>query len=187
MAAAVAVGRARILAIVGLVLVPVAFHFIIVETGHLPAPHGLSLALLFRFSFVTVSAITHWAIYAGLLTTFAVTLRPKREALLTTMARKLHGPLSDEVTVYTRQATFAWCLFFAAQLTASVTLFLFAPLVVWSFFVNVLDVPLVATMFAAEYVFRICWLQNPPRQSLSAIVGMIADIRKPREEWAGSP
>lgn len=185
--AAAAAGRARILAIAAIVLVPVAFHFIIVATGHLPVPPGLSLAFLFRFSFVTVSALAHWTIYAGLLTTFAVTLRPKHEALLTTMARKLHGTISEEVTVYTRQATFAWCFFFAAQLTASVTLFLFAPLVVWSFFVNVLDIPLVATMFAAEYLFRIHWLQNPPRQSFSAIVRIIADIRKPREEWAGSP
>jgi uncharacterized membrane protein len=185
--AAVAAGRARILAVTGLVLVPVAFHFIIVATGHLPTSSRLSLAFLFRFSFVTVSAITHWAIYAGLLITFAVTLRPKREALLTTMAGKLHGPLSAEVTVYTRQATFAWCIFFAGQLAASVTLFFFAPLVVWSFFVNVLDIPLVLAMFAAEYFFRIHWLRNPPRQSLSAIVNVIATIRKPREEWAGSP
>lgn len=185
--AAVAAGGARMLAVAGLVLVPIAFHFIIVATGHLSAAPGLSIAFLFRFSFVTVSAITHWAIYAGLLTAFAVTLRPKREALLTTTARKMHGTLSEEVTVYTRQATFAWCLFFAAQLTVSLTLFLFAPLIVWSFFVNVLDIPLVATMFAAEYAFRIRWLRNPPRQSLSAIVSMVADIRKPREEWVGSP
>jgi len=164
-----------------------AFHFIIVVTGHLPAPPGLSFALLFRLSFVTISAVTHWAIYLGLLIAFASTLRPNQEALVTTMARKLHQTLSEEVAVYTRHVTFAWCLFFAGQLTASVTLFLFAPLVVWSFFVNVLDIPLVATMFAAEYVFRIHWLRNPPRQSLSAIVSMIANIRKPREEWASSP
>lgn len=184
---AVPAGRAPILTVVGLILVPVVFHFIIVATGHVSSAPGFSLAFLFRFSFVTVSAIMHWAIYSGLLVTFAVTLRPGREALLTSMARKLHGTLSDEVAVYTRQATFAWCLFFAAQLTASVTLFFFGPLVVWSFFVNVLDIPLVATMFAAEYVFRLYWLKNPPRQSLAAIVGMIASIRKPREEWAGSP
>ena len=185
--AAAATGRARILAVAGLVLVPVVLHFIIVATGHMASSPGLSFALLARVSFVTVSAAGHWAIYTGLLTTFAVTLRPGREALLTTMARKLHGTLSDEVATYTRQATFAWCLFFAAQLTTSVMLFFFAPLVVWSFFVNVLDIPLVATMFAAEYVFRILWLKNPPRHSFSAIVGMIADVRKSREEWASSP
>ena len=60
-------------------------------------------------------------------------------------------------------------------------------LVVWSFFVNVLDIPLVATMFIAEYLFRIHWLKNPPRHSLSAMLSMIADVRKAREEWASSP
>jgi uncharacterized membrane protein len=103
------------------------------------------------------------------------------------MARKLHGTISEEVRIYTRQATYAWCVFFAMQLTISVVLFLFAPLVVWSFFVNVLDLPLVAAMFAGEYLFRIHWLKNPPRHSLSAILSMIADIRKAREDWASSP
>jgi len=53
--------------------------------------------------------------------------------------------------------------------------------------VNVLDLPLVVTMFVAEYLFRIHWLSNPPRHSFSAIVSMIADVRKAREEWASSP
>ena len=172
--------------VAALVLVPVLFHLVIVATGHMTSSPGLSIALLFRMSFATVSAVAHWAIYAGLLASFALTLRPGREALLTTMARKLHGPLSEEVAIYTRYATFAWSVFFAVQLSTSVILFCFAPLVVWSFFANVLDIPLVATMFAAEYVFRIHWLKNPPRHSLSAIVGMIADIRKSREELASS-
>jgi hypothetical protein len=41
-------------------------------------------------------------------------------------------------------------------------------------------------MFTSEYLIRLRSLQNPPRHSLAAIVGMIADIRKPREEAAGS-
>jgi uncharacterized membrane protein len=103
------------------------------------------------------------------------------------MARRLHGTISEEVRSYTRRVTYAWCVFFAMQLTASVALFVFAPLVLWSFFVNILDIPLVATMFVAEYLFRIHWLQDPPRHSLSAILSMIADVRKAREEWASSP
>lgn len=184
---AAASGRARVFAVLGFVFVPLLFHFIIVETSATSFTGTLSALLLFKASFVTVSAVAHWAIYAGLLSTFAVTLRPRREALLTFMARKLHGTISEEVRIYTRQATYAWCAFFAMQLTTSVVLFLFAPLVVWSFFVNVLDLPLVATMFAGEYLFRIHWLKNPPRHSLSAILSMIADIRKAREDWASSP
>jgi hypothetical protein len=185
--AAPASGRARFVAVLGIVVVPLLFHFFIVETSGVPFIGDLSIWFLFRASFITVGAVVHWAIYAGLLLTFAVTLRPGREALLTFMARKLHATISEEVRIYTRQVTFAWCAFFAMQLGTSVILFLFAPLVVWSFFANVLDIPLVATMFVGEYLFRIHWLTNPPRHSLSAILSMIADVRKAREEWASSP
>jgi hypothetical protein len=180
-------GHARLFAVLGIILVPLLFHFFIVETSEIPFIGNLSILLLAKAGFVTVAAAVHWMIYAGLLLTFAVTLRPGREPLLTFMARRIHGTISGEVRVYTRQVTFAWCVFFAMQLTTSVALFIFAPLVVWSFFVNILDIPLVATMFIAEYIFRIHWLQNPPRHSLSAIVSMIADVRKVREERASSP
>jgi uncharacterized membrane protein len=64
-------------------------------------------------------------------------------------------------------------------------LFCFAPLVIWSFFVNILDLPLVVAMFAAEYAVRLRCLRDPPRHSLAAIVNMIAEIRKPQEQPAG--
>jgi hypothetical protein len=172
--------------LLALVVVPMLFHVVIVETGHVPLTSGPSLGALCRFSFVTISALTHWAIYTGLLLTFAVTLRPGRDALITGMARRMHGPLTVELATYTRRVTIAWCCFFAAQLMTSVTLFFFAPLRVWSFFVNILDIPLVVAMYTAEYLVRLRCLQNPPRHSLSVIFGMIADVRKSHEEAAGS-
>lgn len=184
-----AVGRARVLMGLAVVVTPLVFHVIIVETSRVPLSSHLGrlgFIALFRMSFVTVSAITHWAIYGGLLATFASTLRSGREALITVMARRLHGEIPEELRRYTRRVTYAWSIFFAMQLALSVTLFFAAPLVVWSFFVNVLDLPLVAAMFAAEYLCRIHCLENPPRHSLSAILGMIADVRKSREEWASS-
>ncbi|MGH7002141.1 MAG: hypothetical protein ACREEA_11630, partial [Stellaceae bacterium] len=72
-------------------------------------------------------------------------------------------------------------------LTTSIMLFLLAPLVVWSFFVNVLDIPMVVAMYAAEYLCRLHYLQDPPRHSLATILGMVADVRKPRAEPASSP
>jgi uncharacterized membrane protein len=179
--------RAALPLLLVLGIVPLLIHVAIVTTsqGHAAALAGIPR--LFRLGVVTASALTHWTIYGGLLLTFGLTLRPGRVALLTTMARKMHGPLSDEVTVYTRRATWAWCGFFAVQLTTSVTLFLFAPLVIWSFFVNVLDLPLVATMFAAEYLCRLNCLREPPRQSLAQIVRLITDVRKPGDEPAGLP
>ncbi len=172
--------------VIALACIPVLFHLVIVATSHVHLAAGWHLATLFKFGFVTVSAVTHWAIYATLLVTFAITLRPGRDPLICAMARRLHGPIPDDLALYTRRVTIAWCGFFAAQLATSILLFIFAPLVVWSFFVNILDIPLVAAMFAAEYAVRLRCLRNPPRHSFAMIISMIADIRKPHEEPAGS-
>lgn len=179
--------RAALPLLLALGVVPALVHVAIVATGHGHAVALVGIARLFRLGVVTASAMMHWAIYGGLLLTFGLTLRPGREALITRMARQIHGALSDEVTVYTRRANWAWCGFFAAQLTTSITLFVFAPLVVWSFFVNVLDLPLVATMFTVEYLCRRLCLRDPPRQSLAQIVRLITDVRKPGDQPAGLP
>ncbi|HKR19253.1 MAG TPA: hypothetical protein VJS41_03840 [Stellaceae bacterium] len=184
--AVAAATRARLSAIAALAVVPVVFHVIIVETSRIHFASPLSLGALFRSGFVTVSAFTHWAIYGGLLLTFGLTLRPGRDPLITAMARKLHGPISGELVIYTRRVTMAWCCFFAAQLATSITLFVLAPLVVWSFFVNVLDIPMVVAMYTAEYFCRLHCLKDPPRHSLATILDMVADVRKPREERASS-
>ncbi len=183
-----AVGAAarKCLPAIALGLVPLLFHVAIVERHHERLAFAPGLGHVLRFGVVTAAAAMHWAIYSGLLLTFALTLRPGHEPLISVMTRRLHGALSDELITYTRSVTIAWCAFFAAQLMTSVTLFCFAPLVVWSFFVNILDIPLVVTMFAAEYAIRVRRLRHPPRESLSAILTMIADARKPHEEAAGS-
>lgn len=178
--------RTRLSSLIALGVVPVLFHLVIVETRHVHFESTLTGVAIFKLGFVTASALTHWTIYGGLLLTFALTLRSDHEALITTMARKLHGPISDELAVYTRRVTIAWCCFFATQLVTSITLFLFAPLVVWSFFVNVLDIPLVAAMYSAEYLWRLHCLRNPPRHSLATILDMVAELRKSRQEPASS-
>jgi uncharacterized membrane protein len=157
-------------------IVPVLFHIIIVETSHVPLALAPSFPSLFKLGFVTASAVTHWGIYASLLALFGLTLRPGHEPLITGMARRLQGELPRELAVYTRRVTIAWCCFFATQLTLSVTLFCFAPLVVWSSFVNLFDIPLVVAMFAAEYLVRLCCLRNPPRHSLKMILNMVAEV-----------
>lgn len=97
----------------------------------------------------------HVAIYAGLLWMFARTLKRGREPLATAIARRVRGGLPPEIAGYTRRVTQAWCVFFAGMLLASVALFLFAPLAVWSLFANLLNLPLIAAMFAGEYLVRI--------------------------------
>jgi uncharacterized membrane protein len=174
--------------LVALALVPVLFHVVIVETSGIRLALAPRFGALFKLGFVTASALTHWAIYASLLVTFAITLRRGSDPLITAMARRMHGPITAELETYTRRVTIAWCCFFAAQLAISITLFVFAPLVAWSFFVNIMDLPLVAAMFGAEYLVRMRCLSDPPRHSIGAIMAMIADIRaSPRPQPARSP
>ena len=160
--------------ILAILVVPVLSHLVIMFTRHVPLGLHAGLGAVAKLGFVSVSALTHWGIYASLLTVFALTLRPGREPLITAMVRRMHG-LTPETTANTRKVTIAWVLFFAAQLITSIALFCFAPLVVWSFFVNILDLPLVAAMFAVEYAVRRRVLENPPRESLAVIMRMVGE------------
>lgn len=167
--------RAPLSGLAAFAIVPVLFHVVIVETRHARLGLAPSVPGLFKTGFVAASAVSHWGIYASLLATFALTLRPGREPLITALARRMHGDIPDEMVRYTGRVTLAWCCFFGFQLIVSVTLFCFAPLVAWSTFVNLLDIPMVAAMFGAEYFCRLRCLRDPPRYSLAAMLNMIAD------------
>ena len=104
--------------------------------------------------FALAYGLPHAGAYAVLLWYFGRTLRAGQEPLITRLARRIRGTLSPERELYTRRLTAAWCVFFAGQLVCSAGLLAFAPLETWSFFVNVLNVPLVAAMFAVDYACR---------------------------------
>src|SRR5690348_7162723 len=178
--------RTRIPYVLLFCAIPISIHLAIVETSGFHLASGGNLGALFKVGIVTASALTHWAIYSGLLLTFALTLQSGREPIITAVTRRLHGPITADLASYTRWVTIAWCGFFAGQLAISLILFFCAPLVAWSFFVNILDIPLVVTMYAAEYLFRLHYLQDPPRHSLATILSMVADMRKSRNGAAGS-
>ena len=167
--------RAPLLAISALAIVPLLFHLVIYETRHFPLGLAPTLPGLAKIGVVAVAALSYWAIYSSLLVTFALTLRRGHEPLITALARRMHGELSGEMVRYTGRVTQAWCCFFAFQLLVSLGLFWFTPLTIWSFFVNILDIPMVAAMFSAEYFCRLRILRNPPRHSFAAILSMIAD------------
>lgn len=178
--------RPPALGLLAIIAVPVLFHLTIIWTSSIPLGLRLNPGALAKLGFVSAAALMHWGLYASLLATFGLTLRSGHEPLITGMARRLHGDIADELVRYTRNVTIAWTMFFATQLALSVTLFCFAPLVAWSFFVNILDIPLVVAMFAAEYAIRLRCLKNPPRHSLSMIFNMVADsVREARERPAG--
>ena len=68
--------------------------------------------------------------------------------------------------LFTRKSTIAWCVFFAVQLTVSLLLFAFASLNTWSLFINLLNLPLLALMFAGQLVFRLVRHPDYPRASI---------------------
>jgi uncharacterized membrane protein len=98
--------------------------------------------------------IPHAVIYFSLLWIFGRTLRRGQEPLVTRLARRVHGGLQPQMAAYTRGVTCAWCVFFAAQIIVSALLFKFAPLNLWSLFINALNFPLLALMFIGEFIYR---------------------------------
>lgn len=128
-----------------------------------------------RDGLLAASAISHAAIYVGLLTLFGRTLLAGREPLITWIARRIRGSLTDEMLVYTRRVTIAWCLFFAGQMAMSALLFCIAPPAVWSFFINVLDLPLVAAMFLTEYAYRLRKFWNHSHGSIADVVRVFSE------------
>lgn len=113
-----------------------------------------SAGRLLGHGLLAAAGLSHLAAFGGLLALFAATLLPGRTPLVTRLAERLDPGFHPGMAGYTRAVTYAWCLFFAGQLLASLLLLLFAPAAAWSLFVNVLDVVFVALMFLGEYGVR---------------------------------
>jgi hypothetical protein len=176
----------RALAFIGLSCLPLFVHVALAMDGGAPLCLGLDATRLVALSLVAASALPHTLVYLGLLAAFGVTLLPGREPLITVLAGKMYGPISREMRAYTRGVTWAWCAFFAAQLVTSLLLFLWAPLPVWSFFVNVLNLPLVVVMFVAEHAYRMVHLRNAPRHGLSDVIRIAGYLRESLSKPASS-
>jgi uncharacterized membrane protein len=108
----------------------------------------------------------HALAYVFLLWLFGRTLMNGRVALITRLARGIHGTLPPSMEAYTRRVTLAWCVFSALQLVASALLLAFASLESWSLFVNILNAPLLALMFAGEYIYRVIRYPHHPHASI---------------------
>jgi uncharacterized membrane protein len=116
--------------------------------------------LLHRFwplltqNFSIVYLIQQCGFYAIMAWTFGRSLLNGHVPLCTQLADKVHGPLSAVELGYTRSVTIAWTIFFLANVAATILLFEFASLRIWSLFVNFFSLPLILLMFAAEYAVR---------------------------------
>ena len=109
---------------------------------------------LFAQNFSIVYLLQQAGFYSIMAFTFGRSLRKGSIPLCTQIADKVHGPLSALELRYTRQVTVAWVIFFLGNVAANFLLFEFAPLSVWSLFVNFCSLPLILLMFAAEYAVR---------------------------------
>jgi hypothetical protein len=125
---------------------------------------------------VDLSGLTHAVLYTSLLMIFALSLRPSQEPIVTRFARRIHGEVPGEVAMHGRDATIAWCMFFAGQLLVSATLISLASRNTWSLFVNVLDWPLLLTMFVFDYLWR--RLRFPHRHHISLIMTLRSFARR---------
>jgi uncharacterized membrane protein len=149
---------ARKTPLAALILLPFAAHAVLTHAEFVPI--GAQTCV------VTVTALSHGALYGGLGLLFGLSLRPGRQALVSRLALCVEPCPTAGLISYTRGVTWLWFGFCAAQLFLSGCLLAAAPLPVWSMFVNVLDLPLAALTFIAEYRVR-CWrFRDMPTASL---------------------
>lgn len=161
--------------LIGLGLLPMLIHMALTTryAAHVASalgPRAVDIGL------VAAAAVPHTLVYCGLLAVFGRTLLPGRVALVTALARRMYGTIPDAEARYTRGVTWAWCGFFAAQLGTSLALFLLAPLAAWSFFVGIMNLPLIVLFFAAEQGWRMLRLADAPRHSPREVIRMIGYI-----------
>jgi uncharacterized membrane protein len=121
-------------------------------------------------SFTWVYLIQEGGFYSLMAASFGQSLLGNRVALCTQLADKIHGPLTPQEVIYTRRVTAAWALFFILIFVATVGLFLFAPLRIWSLFANFCVLPLIGLMFVAEYAVRKHALPQVRRRGILAAV-----------------
>jgi uncharacterized membrane protein len=123
---------------------------------------------LFTQNFTLVYLIQQCGFYLLMAVSFGRSLWGGRVPLCTQFADRLHGPLTVRDLKYTRSVTVAWVIFFILNLAATFLLFEFAPLRIWSLFVNFCALPLILLMFVAEYAVRSVALPARPRSGLMA-------------------
>jgi uncharacterized membrane protein len=123
---------------------------------------------LFAQNFPIVYLAQQVGFYSIMAFTFGRSLRKGSIPLCTQLADRVHGPLTALELRYTREVTLAWTVFFLLNVAVSFLLFEFAPLRVWSVFVNFCSLPLILLMFVAEYAVRRRVLPQTQRSGLIA-------------------
>lgn len=96
----------------------------------------------------------HVGIHLGLAALFGLSLRGGSPALISRVARRVHGSLTPAMGRYTRQVTLAWTVYFIAMAFASVAIFEFASFEHWATFANWGTPLALCAMFGGEHLLR---------------------------------
>ena len=130
-----------------------------------------------RAAVLVTAGVSHAAFFGALGLGLAASLLAGGTDPITRLARRLDAHWRADMESYTRGVAWAWVGFFLAQCVASGLLAAFAPRAVWSLFVNVLDLPLVAAMFLAEYAVRRRRFPDHPHVGLLGVVRAVREGR----------
>ena len=135
-----------------------------------------------RIGLLAVNGFSHATVNFFLIWLFGRTLLHGREPLIAQISRKLNGRLDPEVANYTRHVTIAWVIFPVSQIIISLLLYLLAPLAAWSFFINVLNLPLLILMFVGEKTYRYLRFPNHPRTTIMQAIEVYSkDFAAPKK------
>jgi uncharacterized membrane protein len=123
--------------------------------------------------------LQHVGINLALAALFGHSLGSGREAVVVHLARLARGgELSPVAYRYCRRVTVAWTVFFVLMAAVSAGLFLFGRAEAWSFFANLLTMPLVLAMFVAEQFTR----NRLPPEDRTGFADTIRAYRAARQE-----
>jgi uncharacterized membrane protein len=98
--------------------------------------------------------LQHAGIHCAFGFVFGATLRRGATPLVSAFALRVHRVITPELMRYTRQVTWAWCLYFAGIVVLSLLLFAAAPWWVWSAFANLVTPVAALALFVGEYLLR---------------------------------
>lgn len=177
------------IAVLGLVLMSLTYLIVLGARGKGVAPvwlwmYGL-LALTGGVSLyarsVHVLFLPPVLINLGLLLVFGATLRARRVPLVERLLRIAYTKkLPPGLSQWARRMTWIWVIFFACMALLSLGLARWAPLDVWSLFVNILYYFFVVALFAFQHVYRHVRFRHHGSMSLRRLACDVARI-SPRD------
>jgi uncharacterized membrane protein len=149
---------------------------------------AVTVALGWRYAPGLLLYVPPAALNVGFGVFFAVTLAPGREPRIASFARiERGGELPPDLCRYTRQLTWLWTVFFFLSAAIGLLLAAFAPLEIWSAFVNVASYVAVAVLFVGEYLYRKVRFPHYRHAPLASLVRIVVQDRRRRTEGGTQP